>query len=94
VVHAVRLRSCRCVGCLRGWVLLALSFADSFIFGGLLGVLSVRALPFFSASSAAFAASSMDGTAFELARLGAIMGCLCVARTVGAKCWNLLSWAS
>jgi hypothetical protein len=39
------------------------------------GVLSVRALPFFSASSAAFAASSMDGAAFELARLGAIAGC-------------------
>jgi hypothetical protein len=34
------------------------------------GVLSARALPFFSASSAAFAASSMDGAAFELARLG------------------------
>jgi hypothetical protein len=56
-------------------VLLALSFADSFIFEGLLGVLSARALPFFSASSAAFAASSMDGVAFELARLGAITGC-------------------
>jgi hypothetical protein len=39
------------------------------------GVLSARALPFFSASSAAFAASSMDGAAFELARLGAIAGC-------------------
>jgi hypothetical protein len=31
------------------------------------GVLSARALPFFSASSAAFAASSTDGAAFELA---------------------------
>jgi hypothetical protein len=31
-------------------------------------------LPFFSASSAAFAASSMDGAAFKLARLGAIVG--------------------
>jgi hypothetical protein len=41
---------------------------------------------FFSASSAAFAASSTDG--------GAIAGGLFVARTVGAKCWNLLSWAS
>jgi hypothetical protein len=50
------------------------------------GVLSVRALPFFSASNAAFAASSMDGAAFELARLGAIVGGLFVARTVGAKC--------
>jgi hypothetical protein len=29
------------------------------------GVLSARALPFFSASSAAFAASSMDGADFE-----------------------------
>jgi hypothetical protein len=42
---------------------------------------------FFSASSAAFAASSMDGAAFELARLGAIAVDLFVARTVGAKCW-------
>jgi hypothetical protein len=51
----------------------------------------VRALPFFSASSTAFAASSTDGAAFELALLGAIAGGLFVARTVGAKCWNLLS---
>jgi hypothetical protein len=44
-------------------------------------------LPFFAASSAAFAASS----AFELAFLGAIAGGFFVARTVGAKCWNLIS---
>jgi hypothetical protein len=37
-------------------------------------VVSARALPFFSASSAAFAASSTDGAAFELALLGAIAG--------------------
>jgi hypothetical protein len=49
---------------------------------------------FFSASNAAFAASSMDGAAFELALLGAIAGGLFVARTVGTKCWNLLSLAS
>jgi hypothetical protein len=55
------------------------------------GVLSTRALPFFSASSTAFAALSTDGAAFELALLGAIAGGLFVARTVGAKCWNLLS---
>jgi hypothetical protein len=54
-------------------------------------VLSARALPFFSASSATFAASSTDGAAFKLALLGAIVGGLFVARTVGAKCWNLLS---
>jgi hypothetical protein len=48
-----------------------------------------RALPFLAASSAAFAASS----AFGLALLGAIVGGLVVARTVGAKCWNLLSAA-
>jgi hypothetical protein len=58
------------------------------------GVLSARALPFFSASSAAFAASLTDGATFELALLGTIVGGLFVARTVGAKCWNLLSWAS
>jgi hypothetical protein len=46
-----------------------------------------RALPFLAASSAAFAASS----AFGLALLGAIAGGFLVARTVGAKCWNLLS---
>jgi hypothetical protein len=49
------------------------------------GVLSARALPFFSASSVAFAASSKDGAAFELALLGAIAGGLFVARTVGAN---------
>jgi hypothetical protein len=37
-----------------------------------------------------FAASS----AFELAFLGAIAGGFFVARTVGAKCWNLLPGAS
>ena len=72
----------------------SLSLAESFVFAGFLGVLSARALPFFSASSAAFAASSTDGVAFELALLGAIAGGLFVARTVDAKCWNLLSWAS
>jgi hypothetical protein len=56
-------------------------------------VMSAGALPFFSASSAAFTASSTDGTAFELALLGVIAGGLFVARTVGAKCWNLLSRA-
>jgi hypothetical protein len=69
----------------------ALSLAESFVFGGFLGVLSARALPFFSASSAAFAASSMDGAALQLARLGAIAGGLFVAQTVGAKCWYSLS---
>jgi hypothetical protein len=48
-----------------------------------------RALPFLAASSAAFATSS----AFELAFLGAIAGDFFVARTVGAKCWNLRSVA-
>jgi hypothetical protein len=52
------------------------------------GVLSAKALPFFLASSAAFAASSTDGAAFELALLGAIAGDLFVARTVGTKCWH------
>jgi hypothetical protein len=47
--------------------------------------LSARALPFFSAISAAFAASLTDGAAFELALLGAIAGGLFVARTVGAN---------
>jgi hypothetical protein len=37
-------------------------------------VASTRALPFFSANSAAFAASSTDGAAFELPLLGAIAG--------------------
>jgi hypothetical protein len=63
----------------------ALSLAESFFFVGFLGVLSARALPFFSVSSTAFAASSKDGAAFELAFLGAIAGGLLVARTVGAN---------
>jgi hypothetical protein len=75
-------------------VLLTLSFADSFVFGGFLGGVVREGLAFFSANSAAFAASSIDGAAFELARLGAIAGCLFVARTVGAKRWYLLFWAS
>jgi hypothetical protein len=36
----------------------------------------------------------MDGPPFKLARLGAIVGCLFVARTVAAKCCYLLFWAS
>jgi hypothetical protein len=73
-----------------GGVILALSLVvDSVVFEGLLGGVFVRALPFFSASSAAFTASSMDAATFEVALLGAIAGCFFVARTVGAKCWNL-----
>jgi hypothetical protein len=53
------------------------------------GVGDGEGLALFAASSAAFAASS----AFELAFLGAIAGGFFVARTVGAKCWNLLSGA-
>jgi hypothetical protein len=57
-------------------MVLALSLAvDNVVFEGLLGVVSVRALPFLSARSVAFATSSMDGAAFKLARLGAIAGC-------------------
>ena len=73
--------------------------AESVVFAGVENVIfssswwvewvRVRALPFFAASSAAFAASS----AFGLALLGAIAGGFFVARTVGAKCWNLLSAA-
>jgi hypothetical protein len=73
-----------------GGVILALSLAvDNVIFEGLLRALSARALPFFSARSAAFAASSMDAAAFKVALLGAIASCFFVTRTVGAKCWNL-----
>jgi hypothetical protein len=53
------------------------------------GVGEGEGLALFAASSAAFAASS----AFELAFLGAIVGGFFVARTVGAKCWNLLPGA-
>jgi hypothetical protein len=75
-------------------VILTLSFADSFVFRGFLVGVVCEGIAFFSASSAAFAAMSMDGAAFELARLDAIAGCLFVARTVGAKCWHWLLWAS
>jgi hypothetical protein len=69
---------------------IALPLAECIVFAGLLVGGVYKGLPFFSASSAAFAASS----AFELALLGAIAGGFFVAQTVGAKCWNLLSWAS
>jgi hypothetical protein len=63
-------------GAVGGGVVFALPFAiDSVVFEGHLGVASARALPFLLARSAAFAASSMDGAAFELARLGGIAGC-------------------
>jgi hypothetical protein len=45
----------------------ALSLAERFVLVGFLGVLSARDFPFFSTSSAAFAASSTDGATFELA---------------------------
>jgi hypothetical protein len=66
--------------------------AGNVVFGSLLvgGVGECEGLALFAASSAAFAASS----AFELAFLGAIAGGFFVARTVGAKCWNLLTGAS
>jgi hypothetical protein len=60
----------------------ALPLAESVVFGGLLVGGVDEGLAFFSASSAAFAASS----AFELALLGAIAGGFSVARMVGAKC--------
>jgi hypothetical protein len=69
----------------------ALSLAKSFVFAGFLGCVVCEGLALFSTRSADFAASSTDGAAFELALLGAIAGGLFVARTVGAKCWNLLS---
>jgi hypothetical protein len=65
---------------------------EGVVFSGLLvgGVGEGEGLALFAASSATFAASS----AFELAFLGAIAGGFFVARTVGAKCWNLLYVAS
>ena len=65
--------------------------AENVVFSSLLvgGVGEGEGLALFAASSAAFAASS----AFELDFLGAIAGGCFVARTVGAKCWNLLSLA-
>jgi hypothetical protein len=75
------------VGLSRGYLLLLTASSSKASWG----VLSARALPFFSARSAAFAASSMDAVAFEVALLGAIAGYCFVAQTVGAKCWNLPS---
>jgi hypothetical protein len=74
------------VGCSLRYLLLSVSSSQASWW-----VVSTRALPFFSANSAVFAASSTDGAAFELALLGAITGGFLVARTVGAKSWNLLS---
>jgi hypothetical protein len=75
-------------------LIVALSLTECVVFAGFLVGVVGEGLALFSASSAAFAASSTDGAAFELALLGAIAGGLFVARTVGAKCWNLLSLAS
>ena len=73
---------------------IALPLAECVVFAGFLVGGVYKGLAFFSASSAAFAASSTDGAAFELALLGAITGGFFVALTVGAKCWNLFSRAS
>jgi hypothetical protein len=73
---------------------IALSLAECVVFAGFLVGGVDKGLALFSASSAAFAASSTDGAAFELALLGAIAGGFFVARMVDAKCWNLLSWVS
>jgi hypothetical protein len=86
----VVLQSCRCGDCLREWVVRCAALAECVVFGGLLVGGVDEGLALFLASSAAFAASS----AFELALLGAIAGGFSVARTVGVKCWNLLSRAS
>jgi hypothetical protein len=72
---------------------IALPLAECVVFVGFLVGGVDKGLALFSANSAAFAASSMDGAAFELALLGAIAGDFFVARMVGAKCWNLLSRA-
>jgi hypothetical protein len=88
--------SSRAVGAeaaLGSWLIVALSLADGVVFAGFLVGGVCKGLALFSASSAAFAASSTDGATFELALLGAIVGGLFVARMVGAKCWNLLSGA-
>jgi hypothetical protein len=74
-------------------MVLALSFAHIFIFKGLLGVLSARALPLFSASSCL--RCFIDGwDCLRTSSLGGHRGLFFAAQTVGAKCWNLLSWAS
>jgi hypothetical protein len=76
------------VGCSLRCLLLSASSSQA-----LWWVASTRALPFFSANNVAFIASSTDGAAFELALMGAIASGFFVARTVGAKYWNLLSRA-
>ena len=64
--------------------------AGNIVFGGLLvGGLGEDEGLALSRGQQCFAASS----AFGLALLGAIAGGFVVARTVGAKCWNLLSIA-
>jgi hypothetical protein len=47
------------------------------------------ALPFFLAKRVYFAASSMEVVAFGIALLGPSREWFFVARTAGAKCWNL-----
>jgi hypothetical protein len=71
-----------------------LSLAECVVFVGFLVGGVCKGIALFSRPAAAFAASSTDGAAFELALLCAIVGGFFVARTVGAKCWNSLFWAS
>jgi hypothetical protein len=75
-------------------VLLALSFADSFIFEGLLGGVVREGLAFFLSQQRCLRCFIDGWSCLRASSLGRHHGLFFVARTVGAKCWYLLSRAS
>jgi hypothetical protein len=58
------------------------------------GVLSARALPFFLSQQRCLRCFIDGWGCLRTSSLGGHRGLFFVARTVGAKYWNLLSWAS
>jgi hypothetical protein len=89
VVLVVRLRNCRCVQCRGGWDGLALSFAvDSVVFKGLLGSGVREGLAFLIRQKRCLRRVVNGWGSLRISSLGGHRGLFCVARTVGAKCWE------
>jgi hypothetical protein len=81
-------------GVFGGGVVLALSFADSFIFEGLLGGVVREGLAFFLNQQRCLRCFVDGWGCLRASSLGGHRGLFFVAPTVGAKCWNLLFRAS
>jgi hypothetical protein len=72
---------------------IALPLAECVVFAGFLVGGVDKGLALFLGQQRCLRCFVNGWAAFELALLGAIAGGFFVARTVGAKCWNLLSRA-